>query len=111
MNRNVEDAHVLGVEIFYVTVFGVSTWNNGDVSGECLYLVLSAGAHCFMPVILHHLFSTSSGRRNTSSSIHTCTSSVFYVSSARFEPIQPKTRGVGDKASKPSTCRAEYISK
>ena len=46
-----------------VTVFGVSTWNNGDVSGECSYLVSSGGAHCFT-VLLHLSFSTSSGRRN-----------------------------------------------
>ena len=76
----------------HLTVFGVSTRNNGDVSGECSCLVSSGGAHCF--AVLHLLFSTSSGRRN----IHVSTISVFYISSTPFEPIpaQPKTRGTGD---------------
>ena len=71
MNRNVEDAHVLGVEIFYVTVFGVSTWNNGDVSDECSYLVTSRGAHCsavpVLPSFVLYLFGTMQ---------YTCTISV-----------------------------------
>ena len=76
-----------------VTVFGVSTWNNGDVSGECSYLVSSGGAHFCS--VLHLSFSTSSGRRNIRVPF------LFYISSTSFEPIpvQPKTRGIGDKSS------------
>ena len=61
-----------------VTVFGVSTWNNGDVSGECSYLVSSGGSHCFT-VLLHLAFSTSSGRRN----IHI----LFLCSTSRVPPL------------------------
>ena len=72
------------------TVFGVSTWNNGDVSGECSYLVSSGGAHFCS--VLHLSFSTSSGRRNIRVPF------LFYISSTSFEPIpvQPKTRGIGN---------------
>ena len=62
-----------------VTVFGVSTWNNGDVSGECSYLVSSGGAHCFTVVLLHLSFSTSSGRLN----IHV----PFLCSTSRVPPL------------------------
>ena len=75
----VEDAHVrTRCRDIDVTVFGVSTWNNGDVSGECSYLVSSGGAHCFT-VLLHLSFSTSSGRRN----IHI----PFLCSTSRVPPL------------------------
>ena len=76
-----------------VTVFGVFTWNNGDVSGECSYLVSSGGAHCFTvrtsSSFVLYFFGTTK---------YACTISVFYISSTHFEPIpaQPKTRGIGD---------------
>ena len=80
-----------------VTAFGVSTWNKGDVSGECLYLVSSGGAHCFTVLCIHLSFSTSSGRLNIHMQFLLCSTSI---SSTSFEYItaQPKTRGIRDKS-------------
>ena len=70
-----------------VTVFGVSTWNNGDVSGECSYLVSSG----VPTVLLYFIFCSLPLRDDV---VYVRTISVFYISSTPFEPIptQPETR-------------------
>ena len=84
-----------------VTVFEVSTWNKGDESGECLYLVDSGGAHYFTSWSVLYLFRTTIQYICTS-----CTIQFLCVLHLEHPLWTAKTRGIGHKG---SSIPSDYI--